>query len=264
MKLSIITVCKNAVESIGKTIESVINQTFTDYEYIIVDGASTDGTVDAIKKYSERISKLITEPDIGIYDAMNKGINMSSGEYLMFLNAGDYFIHSSVLKRVFDYKLHGDIIYGIGLIEFSNGFIFRKTFPKKISKFYMFMDTIPHQDSLTRKIVFEKSEGFNSNFIIAGDYDFFIKSLYQNHFTYQYIPEAIAVNDLTGLSRKKKYKNVTKNERKSIAERYFTKSQMIIYSSIKPFYFLMIKYPKYLFNLINSILRQNSIITKIK
>ncbi len=104
-KVSIITIVYNDAKGLERTIKSVINQTFTDYEYIIIDGGSTDGTIEIIKKYSAQITKWISEPDKGIYDAMNKGIKMADGEWISMMNAGDIFADSHVLRQVFSLNI---------------------------------------------------------------------------------------------------------------------------------------------------------------
>ena len=101
MKISIITVCFNAVGVIEKTILSVISQTYNDVEYIIIDGGSTDGTLDIVKKYENYIAYWISEPDSGIYNAMNKGVKHATGLYCNFMNAGDFFINEKVLENIF-------------------------------------------------------------------------------------------------------------------------------------------------------------------
>ena len=100
MKVSVITVSFNAVSCIERTIKSVISQRYNDFEYIIVDGQSNDGTIEIIQKYHAYISKWISEPDRGIYNAMNKAVRICSGEYCIFMNAGDMFVNPLVLKQV--------------------------------------------------------------------------------------------------------------------------------------------------------------------
>ena len=100
-KVTVITICYNAVNEIEKTICSVISQTYKDVEYIIIDGGSSDGTVGVLKKYQDKISKWISEPDNGIYDAINKGIKMASGEWINCMNAGDVFHDKFVLENIF-------------------------------------------------------------------------------------------------------------------------------------------------------------------
>ena len=111
---SIITVSYNAKESIEDTINSIVNQTYSNFEYIIVDGGSTDGTLDIIRKYEDKISYWISEPDNGIYDAMNKGLAICKGEWINFMNSGDLFYNDHVLVDIYRYcdfkKFH--ILYG--------------------------------------------------------------------------------------------------------------------------------------------------------
>ena len=111
-KLSIITVCLNSSISIERTIRSVINQSFQNYEYLIIDGGSNDGTIAIIQKYLNKISYFKSEPDNGIYNALNKGIKASKGEYLFFLNSGDIIYNLYTLERAIDLSLNSDICYG--------------------------------------------------------------------------------------------------------------------------------------------------------
>ena len=99
--ISVVTVSYNAVSTIEQTILSVINQTYPNVEYIIIDGGSTDGTVDIIKKYADKIAYWVSEPDKGIYDAMNKGVVVATGEWINFMNAGDIFTDSDVIDKLF-------------------------------------------------------------------------------------------------------------------------------------------------------------------
>lgn len=107
--ISVVTVSYNAVLTIEQTILSVINQTYPHIEYIIIDGGSTDGTVDIIKKYANRIAYWVSEPDKGIYDAMNKGIRTAKGEWINFMNAGDLFYSKDTLEKVFSKSINDNI-----------------------------------------------------------------------------------------------------------------------------------------------------------
>ena len=112
MKFSIITVNFNNKEGLHNTIKSVINQTFRDFEYIVIDGGSTDGSIDILKKYDKYINYWISEKDSGIYNAMNKGISKANGEYLNFMNSGDCFYALDVLEKVSKYGYTSDFIVG--------------------------------------------------------------------------------------------------------------------------------------------------------
>ncbi|MEY3678354.1 MAG: hypothetical protein RI924_495 [Bacteroidota bacterium] len=111
-KLSIITIVYNNVRDIERTVCSVLNQTYGNVEYVVIDGASTDGTLDILKKYESRLSKLITEKDKGIYDAMNKGLAIASGDYVLFMNSGDELYAPDTLEKVFSTAVDADIYYG--------------------------------------------------------------------------------------------------------------------------------------------------------
>jgi glycosyltransferase involved in cell wall biosynthesis len=110
--LSVITVVYNNVRDVERTLLSVLNQTYSAIEYIVVDGASTDGTLDIIKRYKSRISKFISEPDKGIYDAMNKGLQHATGDYVIFMNSGDEFFAADTVSKVFSTAPDADIYYG--------------------------------------------------------------------------------------------------------------------------------------------------------
>lgn len=112
IKFSIITIVYNNVRDIEYTLLSVLKQTYTDIEYIIIDGASTDGTMNIIEKYKNHIHKVVSEKDKGIYDAMNKGLNLATGDYVLFLNSGDELYDENTLQTVIEKGNNADIIYG--------------------------------------------------------------------------------------------------------------------------------------------------------
>ncbi|RYY33755.1 MAG: glycosyltransferase, partial [Sphingobacteriaceae bacterium] len=111
-KLSVITVVYNNVRDIERTLLSVLNQTYTNIEYIVIDGASNDGTLDVIKRYQDKLAKLVSEPDKGIYDAMNKGLAMATGNYVLFMNSGDEIYAPDTVAAVFAAYPDADIYYG--------------------------------------------------------------------------------------------------------------------------------------------------------
>jgi len=111
-KLSVITIVYNNVRDIERTVLSVVNQTYPNIEYIVVDGASTDGTLELLKKYESKLSKLITEKDQGIYDAMNKGLALATGDYVLFMNSGDEIYAPDTVEKIFATEPDVDIYYG--------------------------------------------------------------------------------------------------------------------------------------------------------
>ncbi|ATA68511.1 glycosyl transferase [Capnocytophaga cynodegmi] len=169
--ISVITVSFNAVKTIEQTILSVINQTYPNIEYIIIDGGSTDGTIDIIKKYQDKIAYWISEPDKGIYDAMNKGIYKANGDWINFMNAGDKFYDNEVLSKFF--KANNleevDIIYGSMVIIFPKKISLKKPLP--ISHIERGMPFC-HQSSFVKSNLYKKYL-FNTTYRICADYKFF-------------------------------------------------------------------------------------------
>lgn len=172
MKISVITVCYNAIQGIEKTISSVLSQTYPDIEYIVIDGGSVDGTLDVIKKYKEKLSYVISEPDNGIYDAMNKGIKVATGEWINFLNAGDNFYNIRSIEDVFSRNIPAeiDVVYGYQVHSYTYGKYVRKQLP--LSSIYKGMP-FGHESSFVRTGVM-KSIGFDTSYRIAADYHFFL------------------------------------------------------------------------------------------
>lgn len=124
---SIITICYNAASDIERTLQSVVAQTYRNIEYIVIDGASTDKTLDIISKYSAEVSQMVSEKDGGLYDAMNKGLSLATGEYVCFLNAGDSFFEEKTLEKIVQ-GLDGstpDLIYGDTALVDKNGLFLR-------------------------------------------------------------------------------------------------------------------------------------------
>lgn len=201
LKITVITVCYNTVETIEETILSVINQTYENIEYVIIDGGSMDGTVDVIKKYSDRISYWISEPDMGIYDAMNKGIKAATGDYINFMNAGDSFYENSVLESVacsIDRK--AVIVYG-QLMKIFNRFRFISV-PKAINLEDMRGDTrLPHQAMFARTD-YQKAHPFDTSYRSAADFKFYFNAYFTDKCKFQFLPFLIANYDSeTGMSK---------------------------------------------------------------
>ncbi len=182
-KVTVVTVTYNAEAILEETILSVINQDYKNIEYIIIDGASTDKTIDIIKKYEEKIDYWISEPDDGIYYAMNKGVEKATGEWINFMNAGDTFVDSNTIQKVINSLNEGtELIYGDHVCDGVIGSVK----DRKITRL------IPccHQ-SLFIKTDLMKQHPFNTLYKISADYEFMLK-MYQNGKKLQYIEEPIA------------------------------------------------------------------------
>lgn len=201
-QISIITVNKDNASGLIKTVESVVSQTYTDYEWIVIDAASKDGSVDLIKQYAHHISYWVSEPDGGIYAGMNKGIAHANGEYLIFLNSGDTFADAKVLQHTFEEKINSDIV--IGQINFKSyegknmiDYAIRQT---HITLFSLYLYGIPHQATFIRKKLFDEIGLYDTNAKIVADWKFFVDSIINHNCSYQIIPVTIANFDDSGLT----------------------------------------------------------------
>ncbi len=182
--VSIITVVYNGAEFIEQTIKSVIEQTYGNVEYIIIDGGSTDGTIDIIKKYEDKISYWVSEPDKGIYDAMNKGIKASRGDIIGFINADDYYVKDAfdVIKK-YRYNIENIIIYGDTYLVTNDMLVYEKAhktglkykiFPYSLKYLWLGM-IFCHQSSFVSRKIYENFGLFDTSFKISADYDFFFR-----------------------------------------------------------------------------------------
>jgi glycosyltransferase involved in cell wall biosynthesis len=196
-KLSIITINYNNDKGLKKTIESALSQTFTDYEYIIIDGGSTDESVDIIKANADKIHYWVSEKDAGVYNAMNKGILKATGEYCYFLNSGDYLWSADVLERVFKESNSEAIVYG----NMINGRTQQLNLgPHPLSFYDLFINTIYHQSAFIKRSLFDKIGLYSEHFKVVSDWEFFIKALCLEHCSYKYVNVDVALYEVGGLS----------------------------------------------------------------
>lgn len=216
MKLSIITINRNNAEGLRKTIESVVSQTFTDYEYIVIDGVSTDGSVDIIKQHTDKINYWVSEPDSGIYNAMNKGVLKAKGEYLLFLNSGDILAARNTLATVIVNMEDGvDILSGYVREKNDGG---KDKYPPENFTFrYLYYKNIPHQAEFIRRELLVAFGLYNENFMILSDNEFNVKAL-MNNANYRYIDVLVAYVDTTGVSCTAANNHIMSEERKRILE----------------------------------------------
>lgn len=177
-KFSIITVCFNAEQSIGKTVDSLATQTFRDFEYIVVDGASKDGTLEVVRSRLSFPATIVSEKDNGIYDAMNKGIAMARGEILYFLNADDCFENDRVLQRIAAADAANgepELLWGNVIYQYPEGSKHR-SFRHITAGNLVFLD-LNHQATFARRSLFNRIGSFDLRFRLNADYDFLLRSL---------------------------------------------------------------------------------------
>lgn len=205
MKISIVTICYNAESNIRQTIDSVLSQTYKNIEYLIIDGYSTDRTIDIIKSYNDNRIVLYSEKDDGISHAFNKGILRSTGDSILFLNAGDYFTSIDVIDNyVSDYCAnHKDVIfYKVHVL--NDIYIPKNEYHDDAERIWN-LSEVPHQGAFVHKTVFEKVGCFNPLLRIRMDYEFFIKAQ-KSDVSYLYIPKVIVEYEPGGVSMKKENK----------------------------------------------------------
>lgn len=194
MRISIITVTFNAVKTVADTLQSIASQTYGDIEHIVIDGASTDGTQELIARYTSRISRFISEPDSGIYDAMNKGLAMATGEVIGFLNADDAYAGNDVLQRVAELMAHNELDAVFGDAEFVNPAHPNRTIRRYRSNRFR-PDRIAwgwmpaHPALFLRRGVYERFGVFRTDYRIAGDFELIARIFHGGTLNYFHVPE---------------------------------------------------------------------------
>lgn len=200
--LSVVTVNFNNMAGLESTLASVSSQSFADYEHIIIDAGSTDGSADVVRRYAEsspHCTFWVSEPDNGIYDGMNKGIDHASGEYLLFMNSGDYLDGRDVLSRVtFD---GSDYIYGDVKVVLASGETVYVRSPYPLDPvFILLKDTICHQSCFINRRLFRDGQRYRTDYVLASDWIHIVENLVLKNGTCRYEPVCIAVHDGNGIS----------------------------------------------------------------
>jgi len=228
-KLSIITVNFNNKGGLIDTAKSVVAQTWTDYEWIIIDGGSTDGSVDVIKEYAGKTDKLVywcSEPDGGIYQGMNKGIEKASGEYCWFLNSGDYAYKDTTLEEIFANEFDEDIVYGNMMMEKENGsYKFRK-FPHRLpTSYFLSHYALHHQGMFTRTGLLNAKNKYKTDYKIVSDWIFCTEAICKEKASYTYIPSIFAISQNGGITNKKEFWYSLQKERKKLINELFSRKE---------------------------------------
>lgn len=203
-KISIITINYNHKSGLERTMKSVLSQDCSGFEYVIVDGGSTDGSKEAIINHEPNpniLFKWVSEPDGGIYDAMNKGLRMSTGDYVLFLNSGDIFDSSHILSDVQSNSLNADLIVG-RQYQIRNG---RKRLTHRIdadwvNRQYLISNTLPHQATFIRRDMLITLGGYRLDYPIVADWIFWYDAIVNHAATIQCIPTIVATMEEEGCS----------------------------------------------------------------
>lgn len=205
MRVSIITINYNNLDGLRKTVESVVGQTYHDFEYIIVDGASTDGGAEYLKDVGSMsypfVLKWVSEKDSGIYNAMNKGVRMAEGEYVLMLNSGDYLVDEHVIERIIPELEGTDIVQGNNIELRGNKRSRYKGYAHSDIDFFDVMrGRFLHQASFCRRDLFERYGYFDESYRISGDTKFFLNCLGAHNATFKYVDIDVVNYDCTGIS----------------------------------------------------------------
>ena len=224
MKLSIITVNFNDAEGLKRTIESVVSQTFRDFEFIIIDGGSSDGRVDVIKKHEKQIDFWVSECDGGIYSGMNKGLRQAKGEYVNFMNGGDWFHSTDVLDKIFSIGSNADIITGA-----HAGSPHPNVGQNGVTMYDLYTGAIDHQASFIRREIALRYP-YDENYKIVSDWKFFIQALILNNCSFFYTNIIVVDVDMTGISNNNH--GLDRKEREMVLKDFFPERILLDYKNI--------------------------------
>lgn len=221
-KLTIITINFNNKKGLIKTLESIKGQSFVDFEFIVIDGGSTDGSAEILKETSI-ITSWISEIDNGVYHAMNKGIQMASGKYINFMNSGDEFYSNDTLEQLNELlNSDYDIFYGNTLYYVGDTYRREEIPPEKLSFSYLYNFGINHQASFIKRSLFHDSFFYNENYKICADWEFFMYNLCIRNVSYKYKNIFICNYDFSGISADPKNLKQYYDEKKLTIKKYFS------------------------------------------
>ncbi len=239
--LSIITVNFNNIDGLKKTLNSVMSQTETDFEYIIIDGASNDGSAELIKEYAEhpeygkKITHWVSEPDSGIYNAMNKGIKTANGYYCLFLNSGDYLISDSVVSSINKLNTKPCIYYADAQYAIDNKFTILLDYEDSIdANYFLIGNTVNHQNTLIPLEILKKYN-YDEQYSIKADWFFFLFIAYKEICKFKHLDFKIAVYDFSGMSSSGAYEHQIDEEIKKGIKTIFGKlsTSILDYKELK-------------------------------
>ena len=233
MRISIITVNYNNRDGLKKTIESVVSQSFKDYEWIVIDGGSTDGSRELIRQYADYIHYWVSEPDSGVYNAMNKGIAQASGDYMSFLNSGDVYADEHVLQRVSDHAFSQDLVFGDWCLEYSDRQVYVKE-PEALSLHRLLYWSICHQAMFIKSSLL-KQKGYDESYRIIADWKRWLEAV-GGGCSVLHIPELVCIFDCSGMS----FNNgqMLENEKRRLFE-----EDLVQFKRVRDFYDNSYKYP---------------------
>lgn len=220
-KITVITINYNDKLGLEKTIKSVTNQTLQDFEFIIIDGGSTDGSAELIVQNSANISYWISEKDKGVYNAMNKGIKNATGDFVIFMNSGDCFCSNTILEEVTpDLVVDFDVYYG-DCYKVNSNYKRLKTYPEKLNFSFFYSASLNHQSTFIRRSLFDTYFYYNENYKIASDWEFFIYVICYANVPVKHLKRVIALYDFTGISSNQNFSELFLKEKNESLLKFF-------------------------------------------
>lgn len=233
VKVSVITINYNNAKGLLRTIESVIKQSYTNYEYIVIDGGSTDESKQIIESYSDKITYWISEPDRGVYHAMNKGIAVANGQYLHFLNSGDSYASDDVLEKVFSKDYNIPLLRGIQICEYGNRQERWLNLGKRnVTLYDMYVNTMLHQATFIRKDMFEKYGNYDESLKIVSDWKFFFKVILGGESTV-FLNQDVVIFEMEGISTNRATGSQLLCERELVLNELMPANAVIDYERLK-------------------------------
>jgi glycosyltransferase involved in cell wall biosynthesis len=219
-KISIITINYNNVAGLQQTIDSVLCQSYPNLDYIVIDGASNDGSVEVIEKNATKLGFWVSEKDKGIYNAMNKGIKAAKGEYLLFLNSGDKLINKDVILEVAETGLTTDLVYG-DLLFFTDEKEWEWIQPEVLTFQTFYKSTIPHPSTFIRKTLFDLVGTYDEDLKIVSDWKFFTLAIAKYNCSYKHINLIVSAYKFDGISSAAENLSVINEERSKVLQENF-------------------------------------------
>ncbi|RHX91220.1 glycosyltransferase [Leptospira yasudae] len=259
IKLTVVTINLNNVSGLKATVGSVLSQTLKNFEYFVADGMSTDGGKEYLESLTDPRLNFVCEKDQGIYFAQNKGIKMTNGEYILFLNSGDVLAKDTTLEEILSSQLSSDLIYGDMFIESVTGFRKLGKQPSKISLTHLLLDTIWHPACLIKRDLFDKFGLYNTEFKIVADYEFWLRIFSSKSVSIKYIPVVFSKFNLEGLSSAPENRTRLIREREIAQSLYYDRSTLFLFrdipSLVRSFFFVCRSFLKKFLITINLIRR---------
>lgn len=222
-KLSIITIAYNNNQGLIKTMQSVFAQTYSNIEYIVIDGGSSDGSKETLEAVSSKLDFWVSEPDKGIYNALNKGILKAKGEYLLFLNSGDWFFNKEVLSAFMKDLDDYDIIYGNKINYYSDDNFIEEKSPAIVDLYILaFSYSLPHQATIIKRKLFNEMGLYDESLKIVSDWKFNLLAIFKYNYKYLHKDINLVFYDMNGISSNEKHKSLLMKERESVIDANFS------------------------------------------